>query len=600
MTIKTLYKITLCSDMKNKENLIKDLQNLGCVHINSLKHKSLIPEIVTPYLIDNIQKSLSYLRESTNKRKIVMLQPDFDVKETVNRILKNRKDFSKALDKLEIVKTYINKLSAWGNFKFPQEKDLDGYKLWFYIIDSKKLSSIPTKYVFQEVIKKDNRSHILVISKEEPDQNDFSKERVHTGATSLEDLYKELEDTNILLQDLKDELSMLSQYRYLLSKQVAYYTDEASCKKTSLKTLDEENFFLLQGWIPVTLKTKLSKFAEQNDIGIIFEEATKDDNPPTLFENKESLTAGEELVNFYQTPGYRTIDPSIVVFFSFSLFFAMILSDAGYALILSIFTAFSWKKIGSSKIGFKIRNLIATICGSSLVYGIIIGSYFGISPPKDSFLYLLRILDINNFDNMIKLSIFIGCLHIFLANFIIALKTISKSTRYKSIGFSVILSGGFSMLIIPQKYYFIAYLILALGSIIIFFGGSDESLKDSKNIIQFLIKRSLDGFISLTSLSKLFGDIMSYMRLFALGLAGASLSITFNNLASQIYESSPSAGILFASLILILGHSLNLLLAIMSGVVHGLRLNFIEFFNWSIPEEGFKYKAFKHMEINHE
>ena len=103
--------------------------------------------------------------------------------------------------------------------------------------------------------------------------------------------------------------------------------------------------------------------------------------------------------------------------------------------------------------------------------------------------------------------------------------------------------------------------------------------------------RILEGLQGLTSVSKAFGDVLSYLRLFALGLASAQLAVTFNNLAHGMMD-IPGLGILLALLILLAGHSINLMLGIMGGVVHGLRLNCIEFFNWCLTEEGYPFRAF--------
>ncbi len=89
----------------------------------------------------------------------------------------------------------------------------------------------------------------------------------------------------------------------------------------------------------------------------------------------------------------------------------------------------------------------------------------------------------------------------------------------------------------------------------------------------------------------MFGDALSYLRLFALGLASAKLSETFNELGASAWDNA-GFGVIAAIGIVILGHTLNLLLSIMSGVVHGLRLNCIEFYKWSLPEEGYSFKAF--------
>ena len=94
----------------------------------------------------------------------------------------------------------------------------------------------------------------------------------------------------------------------------------------------------------------------------------------------------------------------------------------------------------------------------------------------------------------------------------------------------------------------------------------------------------------------LFGDVLSYMRLFALGLAGASLSLTFNDLAGQLRDTTPGLGLLLAILLLIIGHTMNFGMCIMSAVIHGLRLNFMEFYKWGMPEEGEAFKKFSRKE----
>jgi V/A-type H+-transporting ATPase subunit I len=96
-------------------------------------------------------------------------------------------------------------------------------------------------------------------------------------------------------------------------------------------------------------------------------------------------------------------------------------------------------------------------------------------------------------------------------------------------------------------------------------------------------------------LSSAFGDILSYLRLFALGLSSASLAVTFNQLAVQAMD-TPGIGLLFGLAILLLGHVLNIILALISGVVHGLRLNLIEFYNWGVSGEGDTFRAFRKKE----
>jgi len=102
----------------------------------------------------------------------------------------------------------------------------------------------------------------------------------------------------------------------------------------------------------------------------------------------------------------------------------------------------------------------------------------------------------------------------------------------------------------------------------------------------------LDGVMQFANLSKAFGDVLSYLRLFALGLASAQLAITFNGLAHDASQAG-GIGLLAAMVILVVGHTINFMLGILGGVVHGLRLNCIEFFNWSLTDEGYAFQPFR-------
>jgi V/A-type H+-transporting ATPase subunit I len=110
------------------------------------------------------------------------------------------------------------------------------------------------------------------------------------------------------------------------------------------------------------------------------------------------------------------------------------------------------------------------------------------------------------------------------------------------------------------------------------------------------LRRLLSGLLGLTKISAAFGDVLSYLRLFALGLASASLAAAFNDMAADIHGGLPRIGLLFALLVLLFGHALNLLLGVSSGVIHGLRLNVIEFFNWGLKDDGRRFTPFRRKE----
>src|SRR5208283_3101894 len=139
----------------------------------------------------------------------------------------------------------------------------------------------------------------------------------------------------------------------------------------------------------------------------------------------------------------------------------------------------------------------------------------------------------------------------------------------------------------------VSYGIIAGGFLLIVAFGSSRKVDSFRSAAL----RLFGGLGTLFEITKLFGDALSYLRLFALGLASVSLALTFNQIAGNINKSIPGFGILLGLFVLLLGHALNLFLGIVSGFVHGLRLNYIEFFNCGLAEEGYLFKPFQKKEI---
>jgi len=186
-------------------------------------------------------------------------------------------------------------------------------------------------------------------------------------------------------------------------------------------------------------------------IALVVDEVVAQDQPPTLMDNPSAIKGGELLVGFYQTPSYGSWDPSLMVFLSFSLFFAMILSDAGYALILIGFLSCFWLKMGKSQTGKLLRPLLATVSGVSLIWGVLVGSYFGVAPNQTSILAYGHLLDVNDFNSMMTLSMACGVLHLFIAN-VVQIKLAWGSTRaLLHLGWVIVLAGASLLgLILPK------------------------------------------------------------------------------------------------------------------------------------------------------
>jgi V/A-type H+-transporting ATPase subunit I len=318
-----------------------------------------------------------------------------------------------------------------------------------------------------------------------------------------------------------------------------------------------------------------------------------EENPPTLMKNLHQISSGQDLVLFYTTPQYWLWDPSVIVFFSFAIFFAMILADAGYSATLGVALAVLWKRMGRSEFGRRFRVLMTALVGAGVIYGVMVGSYLGVSPAEGALLSQVKILDMMDFNTMMMLSIVIGVLHLVVANAATAWHGRRSLQALVPTSWIFIFLGGLSIYLGSSGGEATSFLkipggiaiVLGLVTVVCF-----TSVEGS------ILRRLLQGLQGLTRLSNAFGDSLSYLRLFALGLASASLASTFNDLAGQVREAVPGIGLLFGLVIVILGHGMNFVLSLSSGVIHGLRLNLIEFLNWSISEEGYPFKAFARKE----
>ncbi len=594
MAIVDLKKLTFCGLIKEKSEILQKLQALGGAHLICLNKLSMSPEQATHLQTEKAIFALKYLNQCTKKRHQLSEAKDFDLDAVVGEVTGLHTKIQQLANQYDFLEQRISEIEPWGDFVLPESaKVLGGIKLWFYILPKRLIGEIKDPELVWQVVHQDNiHSYLVVLSETEPPAASLPVPRTHTGKVRLSELKKRYEKIALELEDLQARRESLTRWISLISLSLAANEDRAELNIAHSLTHDSEQLFVLQAWTPAPEIEKYRQFAGRHRLAVMVEEPGKDESPPTLLDNPQTIAAGEDVVSFYQTPNYHGWDSSGVVFFSFSLFFAMILSDAGYAALLGVLLAIKWKKFGNSGKGLRFRMLAAVMLAVSLAWGIFAGSYFGYTPEPDSFAGFIKVFDLNDFDSMMRLSIAIGVAHIALANLVMAWQRKGSLMIYASAGWTILVIAGFmlwcamdwELLWLQQT----ACGLFAIAAVLLLLFNSERDTKTLKGWLW----RLFDGIKGLTGITQLFGDVLSYMRLFALGLASASLALTFNQLAVQIYHSVSGLGLLFAILILLVGHLLNLVLCLMSGVVHGLRLNFIEFYNWSVSDEGYPFKAF--------
>lgn len=595
MSIVPLAKITVCGLVREKGWLLERIQEYGGLHLVPLRPAQRELEEVPTGRADDAYNALYYLSDVPEKRRQVRDPEGFDLEATIARVLANRQRLRTTIDRRDFLAKRIRDLAPWGDFSFPPEAELAGHKLWFYAVPHKDMARVRASDLAWQVVHRDNqRCYVVVVAVDEPSPGAMPVPRTLTGARPRSDLQRELEWTEIGLEDIIAERYELTKWIHLIAANLAQAEDQAARARVAAESLDEADFFALQGWIREDHLAGAKAFADEHQLALVAEPPGPGDQPPTLLENAPALASGEDLVQFYKTPAYGEWDPSVIVFYSFVLFFAMIMADAGYGLVLAVIVAASWQRMGRSAVGLRLRRLAAWLAGATIVFGMLSGGYFGFSPPQGSLLAVIDVIDLNDINAMMKLSITIGVGHILLASVAKARRATTPSTRLQPLGWSAATLGGLLMYLGHGTLWSdLGSLLIVAGLGVVAVFASDRAVGSAKD----LVLRMLDGLMSLAEITRMFGDVLSYMRLFALGLAGASLAVTVNHLAAEVAHALPGPGILLAILVVLLGHVINLALCVMSGVVHGLRLNVIEFFNWGLVEEGRPFRPFAKKEI---
>ncbi len=593
MSIVALSKVTLYGPAAEKDAVLDGLQSLGCLHLNNLQPGA--AEGVEPGLpYSDARQALQYLVDSPVRRRTPRHAEKVDIEAVVKEVLDVRDRSRKLAEEREQLRKWIADLGPWGNFELPPEWASKGaLRFWFYMVPHHQMRRLDAIALPWSVVGRDHRfAYVVVVAAEQP--AGMPVPVVPLEPRSVLQMRGRLEQVERELEELDYRRIGLTFHRDMLRANLDEADDRAALQRAGLRALERDQLFAVQGWAPSARATALRQFAAERQLALTIAGPGPQDAPPTLLDNPPALRGGEGLVEFYMTPAYRLWDPSKAVFFAFAAFFAMIFSDAGYALLLGLILLAMWKRMGRTASGRGLRDVMLALVIFSIVYGVLVGSYFGVAPPAGSWLASLHLLDPNNQRLMMWISIGVGTTDLVYANLVTVWWRRHSLTALSALGWAAIILGGFCVGL-GKSYPELTSLPnlglwgLALGGLLVLLFSSERPFSLS---LTHLLGRLVDGLKGFTKLSKAFGDVLSYLRLFALGLASIKLAEAFNGLAATSFAAR-GAWVLLGLLVLLVGHSINFGMGILSGVVHGLRLNLIEFFNWSLPEEGEVFRAFE-------
>ncbi|HET8698901.1 MAG TPA: V-type ATP synthase subunit I [Gammaproteobacteria bacterium] len=591
MTIAALAKVSLLGPAADKDSTLDGLQRLGCMHLEDLGPQGDSPPALETSDAD-ARLALRWLRDSTVKRHSRGAPQDADVEAIVRETMEVRDRLRALTEEHGQLEKWIAAMTPWGDFELPEWAREGPLRLWFYELPLHRVAHLASIDLPWKIVAEDHRfAYVVVVAASEPVQ-------MPVPATPLEP--RPLSKLHGRLREVERELEQLEYRRIgltvhidLLQAKLDEADDRAARRAAARRVHDDEALFAVQGWVPTERLGDLRRFAEERGLASAAAAPSAGEEPPTLLENPPAWRGGEGLVTFYTTPAYDAWDPSKSVLLAFAVFFAIILADAGYGLVLGVILLALWKRLGTSSGGRSLRSLMLVVVACSVLYGVITASYFGIEVHEGSWPATLKLLDMNDQKTMMWLSIVIGAVHIAAANLVSAWRRRRSAAALGPLGWVAVVLGATAVGLAGSYPGLAAWrepgvAAVAAGAPLILLFTSRQPLAFAPRA---LLHRVLHGLEAIAHSTKAFGDVLSYLRLFALGLAAFKLAEVFNELAHSAFA-VPGVGVLLGVLILLAGHGLNLAMGIMSGVVHSLRLNLIEFLSWSLPEEGRNFTPF--------
>ena len=653
MAVCKVKKVSIFAHLELKDEIIEELQKAGCVQIIDVKPKlkklslldfnvinniegiSVLPEV--KYCIDYLSNFIDKPKKSdkptiTTKniydyKKLPLLFSQFDYK----KIYSKCKELDEKLKELKNRENHIVKiqehLEEWKELNIKVE-DLEGTKNTKIIVGTlplkdfvsclEEIKKIGKEIEINKFTEDKKRCKIIIISiseyyvpiKKVLDKYNFDSfqiplEFAKTPKNILEDISEELNNIKEKREIISDASKKL--YKENLSLYLAFdYLSILKSRQDIEKYLKmTKQVIIIEGWIleKDISRMKNSLFNKTNELEIIFSDPDEKDDIPVALDNNKFVEPFESITELYGIPKYKEFDPTPLFAPFYFIFFGMCLSDAGYGLVIAVLSCWAMVKLKFEGMVKKFFGLFF-LCGiSTFIMGVIMGSWMGDTLnylPKNLLFIKTFLIDtislldpIKNPMPLLLISLSLGVIQIY-TGFIIKFITNVKENRIKTglmdQGSWLLLISGILLSIIANTISSLSgfsiitkYIIWAgLLSIVITQGRSNKNI----------ILKAAGGVLSLYNIIGYFSDILSYSRLFALGLSTAVLAVVVNNFV-MLFKDLPFIGIIVATSVFIIGHLFNMVISGMGAFIHSTRLQYVEYFTKFYEGGGTSFKPFK-------
>lgn len=586
----TKYNFILLSG--DVEEFLKKLQGVGVVDITrSTKPVDEKSETLSSKA-GNYRKALSLLKNVTPAE---FADKSYgDLAENVINTVNEREMMESQLSQLY---KDMDERMPWGQFDVKNFKKLEeqGLKIHFYKVRSSNFDPAWTEnYALSEISNDGTNTYFVVVSDDE--NYDFPLKEMpapDSDCTAIEKKIKELEyeieKKYRLLAELKcHEKDIQKELDKTMSKLDLHLAHISGTKAA------EDYITVLEGFAPSNTIASVHELLDKEEVLYLEENACVDDNPPIKLKNNKYVSLFEMLTDMYGRPKYNEFDPTVFISIFFMLFFAFCMGDAGYGLVL----------IGASIL---LKKMIPDIAKLGVVLGIattVVGFLFHTFFSTDMLTWsiipeavkkCMVPTQIAGFDGTMVMAILVGVVHISLAMITKTYQATKVNGFANSLGtwgWTLLIVGG----VIVGAFALIGVLETSVATWVIIVLGILSAL--GIFFLNNLHRNPLVNFgvglwDTYQMATGLLGDVLSYLRLYALGLAGAKLGEAFNAIGTQALGDGGVNWIWFI-LIVVIGHVLNIAMCVLGAFVHPLRLNFLEFFkNSGYEGTGRKYNPLK-------
>jgi V/A-type H+-transporting ATPase subunit I len=597
-----MKRVFIIGPSDQKEAALQLLQEAGVIHVEPAakmtgdwekKNASVLQQVRR---IGQICEGVNRFRERERKISVHVPETEFlsfcEQKLAMLQELQNRKQ---SLFKL------ISELRLWGDFDPEKIRSLerDGIYVQRFRVEAKLRTTLKfPEEAFVEVVTEKPVMHFYTIQLGRPADIPQATLLRHPEL-GLKEAQRELQEINEREERVTAELAGAADRIELLKRQYLSTLNEASYIEC-LGTLYSEDFlFGVQGWVPVDLEAELLNKIKSSGLPLLarMRDPLKEEDPPTLLKNNWFFGRIEPLLKLYGLPPYGSLDPSYFFAPFMVLFFGICLGDAGYGLTFLVVSTWIKKRWGHLAKGLPLAMKLCQVFSvSAILIGLITGSVFGYNFTNREWVLVDLDLNVGNPMVLFYCSLGLGLLHLTLSYLLGMLQTSSWHDWFQKLGLIGVLWGGAFLVsrsiwfteptsVVNVPFQYAGWFLLGLGVFLTFLFASDSK--------KWVVRIGL-GFWSVYGLTGLIGDVLSYARLFGLGIATTAIAAVMNHLAKMAYGAlGPILGLFFAFLILVVGHALNFVLSVLGSTIHSARLHFVEAFKSFFQPGGIEYKPFK-------